>query len=88
MRLAAVIHRGYGELIMQRSGPFWGWLSVLDVVFTKFVTVITEIVASGWEEILWHPDVGRRRARRACSTTTLRSWVPTGTPVSRTDSTS
>lgn len=45
MRLGAVTHRGYGELIMQRFGPFWGWLSAGDVVVTNLITLITEIVA-------------------------------------------
>lgn len=45
MRLGAVTHRGYGELIMQRFGPFWGWLSAGDVVATNLITLITEIVA-------------------------------------------
>ena len=45
MRLGAVTHRGYGELIFQRFGPFWGWLSAGDLVVTNFVTLITEVIA-------------------------------------------
>ncbi|WP_284943552.1 NRAMP family divalent metal transporter [Acidisoma cladoniae] len=45
MRLGAVTHRGYGELIFQRFGPFWGWLSAGDLVVTNLVTLITEIIA-------------------------------------------
>lgn len=45
MRLGAVTHRGYGELIMQRFGPFWGWLSAADVVVTNLITLVTEVVA-------------------------------------------
>jgi Mn2+/Fe2+ NRAMP family transporter len=45
MRLGAVTHRGYGELIFQRFGPFWGWLSASDLVFTNLITLITEIIA-------------------------------------------
>jgi Mn2+/Fe2+ NRAMP family transporter len=45
MRLGAVTHRGYGELIFQRFGPFWGWLSAFDLVVTNLITLITEIVA-------------------------------------------
>jgi Mn2+/Fe2+ NRAMP family transporter len=45
MRLGAVTHRGYGELIFQRFGPFWGWLSVGDLVVTNLITLITEIIA-------------------------------------------
>ncbi len=45
MRLGAVTHRGYGELIFQRFGPFWGWLSAGDLVVTNLVTLITEVIA-------------------------------------------
>ena len=45
MRLGAVTHRGYGELIFQRFGPFWGWLSAGDLVITNLITLITEVIA-------------------------------------------
>ena len=45
MRLGAVTHRGYGELIFQRFGPFWGWLSAGDLVVTNLITLITEVIA-------------------------------------------
>lgn len=45
MRLGAVTHRGYGELIIQRFGKFWGWLSAADVVVTNLITLITEVIA-------------------------------------------
>jgi Mn2+/Fe2+ NRAMP family transporter len=45
MRLGAVTHRGYGELIFQRFGPFWGWMSAVDLVVTNLITLITEIIA-------------------------------------------
>lgn len=45
MRLGAVTHRGYGELIFQRFGPFWGWLSAGDLFATNLITLITEFVA-------------------------------------------
>jgi Mn2+/Fe2+ NRAMP family transporter len=45
MRIGAVTHRGYGELIFQRFGPFWGWMSVADLVLTNLITLITEIIA-------------------------------------------
>ena len=45
MRLGAVTHRGYGELIFQRFGPFWGWFSAGDLVITNLITLITEIIA-------------------------------------------
>lgn len=45
MRVGAVTHRGYGELVFQRFGRFWGWLSALDLVATNLVTLITELIA-------------------------------------------
>ena len=45
MRVGAVTHRGYGELIFQRFGRFWGWLSAVDLVVTNLVTLITELIA-------------------------------------------
>lgn len=45
MRVGAVTHRGYGELLFQRFGPFWGWLSAGDLVVTNLVTLITELIA-------------------------------------------
>jgi len=45
MRLGAVTHRGYGELIFQRFGPFWGWLSAGDLVVTNLITLVTEVIA-------------------------------------------
>jgi Mn2+/Fe2+ NRAMP family transporter len=45
MRVGAVTHRGYGELVFQRFGRFWGWLSAGDLVVTNFVTLITELIA-------------------------------------------
>jgi len=45
MRVGAVTHRGYGELIFQRFGGFWGWLSVIDLLGTNLVTLITEFIA-------------------------------------------
>ena len=45
MRVGAVTHRGYGELIFQRFGGFWGWLSVVDLLGTNLVTLVTEFIA-------------------------------------------
>jgi len=45
MRIGAVTHRGYGQLIFQRFGPFWGWISAADLVVTNLITLITEIIA-------------------------------------------
>ena len=45
MRIGAVTHRGYGQLVFQRFGPFWGWLSAGDLVLTNLITLVTEVVA-------------------------------------------
>ena len=45
MRVGAVTHRGYGKLIFERFGPFWGWVSVGDVAVTNLVTLTTELIA-------------------------------------------
>jgi Mn2+/Fe2+ NRAMP family transporter len=45
MRVGAVTHRGYGELIFQRFGRFWGWLAAGDLVVTNLITLITELIA-------------------------------------------
>lgn len=45
VRVGAITHRGYGELVFQRYGPFWGWLSVTDLLLTNLLTLITEFIA-------------------------------------------
>ncbi|HEY2050194.1 MAG TPA: divalent metal cation transporter [Caulobacteraceae bacterium] len=45
MRVGAVSGRGYGELVFQRFGRFWGWVSVTDLMVTNIVTLITEVIA-------------------------------------------
>ncbi|HET9074397.1 MAG TPA: divalent metal cation transporter [Solirubrobacteraceae bacterium] len=45
MRVGAVTHRGYGELIFQRYGKVWGWLAAGDLLFTNVVTLVAEFVA-------------------------------------------
>jgi Mn2+/Fe2+ NRAMP family transporter len=45
MRVGAVTHRGYGELVFQRFGRFWGWLSAADLLVTNLVTLTTELIA-------------------------------------------
>jgi Mn2+/Fe2+ NRAMP family transporter len=45
MRVGAVSGRGYGELVFQRFGRFWGWTSVADLAVTNLVTLITEVIA-------------------------------------------
>lgn len=45
MRVGAVTHRGYGELVLQRYGPVWGWFGATDLAVTNLVTLISEFVA-------------------------------------------
>ena len=45
MRVGAITHRGYGQLVFERFGRFWGWLSAGDLVVTNLVTLITELIA-------------------------------------------
>jgi Mn2+/Fe2+ NRAMP family transporter len=45
MRVGAVTHRGYGQLVLERFGPMWGWLSAGDLMLTNLVTLIAEFVA-------------------------------------------
>jgi Mn2+/Fe2+ NRAMP family transporter len=45
MRVGAVTHRGYGQLVLQRFGPVWGWFAATDLLFTNLVTLIAEFVA-------------------------------------------
>jgi Mn2+/Fe2+ NRAMP family transporter len=45
MRVGAVTHRGYGELVLQRYGKVWGWFGAGDLTLTNLVTLIAEFVA-------------------------------------------
>jgi Mn2+/Fe2+ NRAMP family transporter len=45
MRVGAVTHRGYGQLVLERFGPMWGWFSAGDLIFTNLVTLIAEFVS-------------------------------------------
>jgi Mn2+/Fe2+ NRAMP family transporter len=45
MRIGAVTHRGYGELVLQRYGRVWGWFGAGDLCVTNLVTLIAEFVA-------------------------------------------
>jgi Mn2+/Fe2+ NRAMP family transporter len=45
MRIGAVTHRGYGELVLQRYGRVWGLFGAGDLTFTNLVTLIAEFVA-------------------------------------------
>lgn len=44
VRLGAVTKRGHAEAIFDAFGSFWGWFSLLDLVFTNFLTMITEFI--------------------------------------------
>ena len=45
MRVGAVTHRGFGQLVLERCGPLWGLFSAGDLIFTNLVTLIAEFVA-------------------------------------------
>src|ERR1700722_6134746 len=45
MRVGAVTHRGYGQLVLERYGRSWAWLPAGDLLFTNLVTLIGEFVA-------------------------------------------
>ncbi len=45
MRVGAVTHRGYGELVLQRFGKAWGWFGAGDLVVTDLITLVSEFVA-------------------------------------------
>src|ERR1019366_3856469 len=32
MRVGAVTHRGYGQLVLERFGPIWGWFGAGDLI--------------------------------------------------------
>lgn len=45
MRVGAVTHRGYGELVLQRYGKVWGWFGAVDLSLTNLVTLVAEFVS-------------------------------------------
>jgi Mn2+/Fe2+ NRAMP family transporter len=45
MRVGAVTHRGYGELVLQRYGRVWGWFGAADLTLTNLLTLVAEFVA-------------------------------------------
>jgi len=45
MRVGAVTHRGFGQLILERYGRSWAWLAAGDLLLTNLVTLIGEFVA-------------------------------------------
>lgn len=44
VRLGAVSQAGHAELIYRRFGRFWGNFTMVDLIFTNFLTLITEFV--------------------------------------------
>ena len=44
MRVGVVTHRGYGQLVLERFGPVWGWFAAGDLLVTNLVTLIAEFV--------------------------------------------
>ncbi|HEY0932705.1 MAG TPA: divalent metal cation transporter [Trebonia sp.] len=44
MRVGAVTHRGYGQLVLERFGPVWGWFAAGDLLVSNLVTLIAEFV--------------------------------------------
>jgi Mn2+/Fe2+ NRAMP family transporter len=45
MRIGAVTHRGYGELVLQRYGRAWGLFGAADLTLTNLVTLVAEFIA-------------------------------------------
>jgi len=45
MRVGAVTHRGYGQLVLERFGRVWGWFAAGDLLITNLVTLVAEFVA-------------------------------------------
>ncbi|PSR34740.1 MAG: hypothetical protein C7B46_04715 [Sulfobacillus benefaciens] len=44
VRLGAASKAGHAELIYQRFGRFWGNFAMIDLLFTNFLTLVTEFV--------------------------------------------
>ncbi|MBV8431709.1 MAG: divalent metal cation transporter [Solirubrobacterales bacterium] len=45
MRVGAVTHRGYGQLVLERFGRVWGWFNAGDLVLTNLITLVAEFVS-------------------------------------------
>ena len=45
MRVGAVTHRGFGQLVLERFGRMWGWFAAGDLIVTNLVTLVAEFVA-------------------------------------------
>ena len=44
VRLGAVTKRGHAEAIFDGFGAFWGWFSLLDLIFVDWLTLVTEFI--------------------------------------------
>ena len=44
VRLGAISKAGHAELIYRRFGSFWGNFAMIDLLFTNFLTLVTEFV--------------------------------------------
>ncbi len=44
VRLGAVTKRGHGEAIFSGFGAFWGWFSLMDLLFVNWLTLVTEFI--------------------------------------------
>jgi Mn2+/Fe2+ NRAMP family transporter len=44
VRLGAVTKRGHAEAIFDGFGAFWGWFSLIDLMFLDWLTLVTEFV--------------------------------------------
>jgi Mn2+/Fe2+ NRAMP family transporter len=44
VRLGAVTKRGHAEAIFDGFGAFWGWFSLIDLMFVDWLTLVTEFV--------------------------------------------
>jgi Mn2+/Fe2+ NRAMP family transporter len=58
MRVGAVTHRGYGQLVHERFGRLWGWFNAGDLVLTNLVTLVAEFVAMRVGLAYFHVSAG------------------------------
>jgi Mn2+/Fe2+ NRAMP family transporter len=58
MRIGAVTHRGYGELVLQRYGRLWGWFGAGDLTLTNLVTLVAEFISIRVGLAYFHLDSG------------------------------
>lgn len=59
VRLGAATQAGHAELIYRRFGRFWGNFAMVDLLFTNFLTLITEFVGIvAGAGFFWYPKMG------------------------------